>query len=253
MARDLPEVRKCRAHDHELIIVGGGPSVVETIGEPKGYVAAINGSLRWLLQRGIVPNGCAVLDSGDHIADMIDPHEDVTFFVAANASPRVFDLLKNCHVVIWYPTAVPGLEDHLCKVRPNDWFMIGGGCTMGLRWINLGYVCGFRTFHLHGLDSSFRGDRTHAYPDRADAKEHILVDGYETRINFLHQISDFLVTMETFNRLDMDFTEFNIYGEGLLQHAVDRRMRECGKLQGGRAILRRIPSQTGKSASYEAA
>ena len=253
MAQGLPEVQKCRVHAHELVIAGGGPSVRDSLLKPGGYIGAINGSIKWLLEQGIVPNACAVLDSGEHIADLIEPHPDVTFFVAANASPAVFDRLRDNHVVIWFPTAVPGLESHLQVERPTDWFMIGGGCTMGLRWINLGYVCGFRTFHLHGFDSSFVGDKTHAYPDRADVKEHITVDGYNTRLNFLHQVSDFLVTMETFNKSDMDETEFFLYGDGLLQSTVDRYLRECPELFGPRARIRRMPPSCGQDASEIAA
>ena len=253
MARGLPEVVRCRAHEHELSIIGGGPSAEDTIADARGYIAAVNGSLGWLLNHGVVPNACAVLDSGDHLADIVEPHQDVTYFVAANASPRVFDRLAGCHVVTWYPTAIPGLEEHLKAVRPRDWFMIGGGCTMGLRWINLGYVCGFRSFHLHGLDSSFKDGRTHAYPDRADGKDTIVVEGYRTRLNFLHQISDFLVTMETFNKPEMDRTEFKLYGNGLLQSTVDRHLRECGELSGPRATLRRMPPRNGPTAPDEAA
>ena len=44
--------------------------------------------------------------------------------------------------------------------------MIGGGTSVGLRTIFLGYVLGYRTFHLHGNDASFRGLETHAYWDR---------------------------------------------------------------------------------------
>lgn len=219
LARRLPELRPCKPHSHVMHVAGGGPSLADTATELGNYVAAVNGSLGYLLSRGIVPNACGVLDPGAHMADIVAADRRVRYFVASLCDPVVFDKLLSagCHVTLWHPSGTPGAEDVLKDAQPDTWLMIGGGSTMGVRWVNLGYALGFRSFVLHGLDSSFRDDRTHAYPDRADAKAWTTVNGYPTRLNFLAQVSDFLAVMHRMKQTDIDPIHVDVRGDGLLQ------------------------------------
>jgi hypothetical protein len=241
MARGLPRVRACRPHGHKMSVLAGGPSLTDTYDRAEGYLAAVNGSLAWLLERDVTPNACGVLDAGAHIPDIIEARQGVNYFIASICHPALFDKLigADCHVVLWHPSGDPRCEELLQTADPEGWFAVGGGCTMGLRWFNLGYVCGFRDFAFHGLDSSFRDGATHVYPDRADTKERITIGGRETRLNFVAQARDFFAVLERFGQNDMERTSIEIFGEGLLQDAVDHRLRECGGLFGVRATLRR--------------
>lgn len=213
LGRGLPEVKFCRPHDLDISIVGGGPSLADTWRDLNGYIAAINGSMAYLLDKGITPNACGLLDPNHHIVDMVPAHKDVTYFVASVCDPDLFDKLRDCHVVLWHPTAIPFSEDIL-----GGRLQVGGGCTMGLRWINLAYVCGFRSFHLHGMDSSFRDGKTHAYPDYRDDDEHLTVNGYLTRLNFLEQITDFAGMLARLSMPDVDPINIEVHGDGLLQN-----------------------------------
>lgn len=205
--RGLPELRRCRAHRHTLGIAGGGPSLADTLKDLDGtYIAAINGTLRFLLDRGVVPHACGLLDPGAHIADTIVADRRVRYYVASVCHPSVFDKLKDCHVTLWHPSP---------HVQAD--FTVAGGCTMGLRWFNLGYVLGFRRFAAHGLDSSFRGGATHAYPDRADSKDRIVFKGRTTRANFMAQAQDFGTMLERWQQPDTDAVEISVHGDGLLQ------------------------------------
>lgn len=233
LARGLPEVRRCKPHGHVMEIAAGGPSLADTAGDLTGYVAAMNGSLRYLLQRGIVPHACGVLDPGAHMADIVEADPRVRYYVASVVHPSVLDKLTRCHVTLWHPAGTPGLEDIVAAARPDTWLMIGGGSTMGVRWLNLAYVLGFRAFRVHGLDSSFRDGATHAYPDRADGKRHFEFMGRTTRPNFMAQVSDFLAVMHNFARSDMDPVTVEVKGDGLLQdiwreHA-DVRGADCDR------------------------
>jgi hypothetical protein len=224
LARGLPEVTICKPHGLTLSVAGGGPSLADTFKEMQGYIAAVNGSLAWLLNHEI-KNGssyaCGIMDAGEHIADMIVADDRVRYYVASICDPKVFDKLKGCDVRLWHvspkSTEDPdGVEALLTSERPEHWLAIGGGCTMGLRWINLGYMLGFRTFHLHGLDSSFRDNSTHAYPDRADTKDRIMFNGRETRPNFLAQVYDFKGVLNTMAMQDPTI-KIEVFGDGLLQ------------------------------------
>lgn len=225
LKRGLPEVTLCRPHGLTLSVAGGGPSLSDTYREMKGVIAGVNGSLKFLLDREIKQGAsyiCGIMDAGEHIADMIVADPKVRYYVASVCHPKVFDKLEGCDVRLWHvspeSTEDPGgVEAILNEHFPDGWHAIGGGCTMGLRWINLGYVLGFRDFNLHGLDSSFRKGETHAYPDRADTKDRIEFDGHETRPNFLAQVYDFFGVLNRFSEPDLDPIKIELFGDGLLQ------------------------------------
>jgi hypothetical protein len=226
IGRGLPQVEPCRPHGMVLSVAGGGPSLADTAGDLGDVIAAVNGSLRFLLDRGPRPSAsylCAIMDAGEHIADAVVADPKVRYYVASVCHPRMFDKLMaaGCDVRLWHVSpASTEAPDEVCAVLnaayPQRWHAIGGGCTMGLRWINLGYVLGFRRFHLHGLDSSFRDGATHAYPDRADTKDRIKFAGRETRPNFLAQVYDFFGVLNFFAEHDPEI-EIEVLGDGLLQ------------------------------------
>jgi len=229
LKRGLRELPACKPHGESLAVAAGGPSLSDTYGilQNQGHIAAVNGSLKFLLDRGIVPEFCGVLDASPHMADVVVADSRVRYLVASNCDPSLFDILLNagCRVWIWHPTpASIGTGDGarlLQEAKPENWLMVAGGCTIGLRWVNLGYLLGYRSFHLHGLDSSFRGDKTHAYADRrcgAWVDENALeICGRRTSLNFLQQVTDCAAMIELFTGPTVEATELHVYGDGLLQ------------------------------------
>jgi hypothetical protein len=210
-ARGLKGLEPCRPHPTLMSVAAGGPSLQDTYKILQGYIVAVNGSLGYLLDNGVIPNACAVLDPGAHMADNLVADQRVRYYIASICDPSVFEKLKDCDVTIWHPTS-----ESIGADTPDKPLSVGGGCTVGLRWLNLGYLLGFRSFHLHGLDSSFRG-QTHAYPDRADDKERIVVEGRETRLNFLEQVKDFFEMLDRLSAPDIEPLEIEVFGDGLLQ------------------------------------
>ncbi len=216
MSRGLPEVGPAKAHDRVMSIAAGGPSLADTWQEVEGIVVTINASLGFLLDKGVTPWACGIFDPRPHVADLIEPHKDVFFFLGATCHPRVFDKLKGCKIVLWHPLG-PSM-----KAAAGAKYFIDGGSTMGLRWLTLGHFMGFRKFHCHGLDSSFRGDKTHAYPDYRDGMEAMELYGYRTTLNFIQQTQDWIQGRHVFDALpEGDRPELKLYGDGLLQH-IDR-------------------------------
>lgn len=229
LERGLREVPACKPHDGSLAIAAGGPSLSDTyhLLSGQGHIASVNGSLNFLLEKGIVPDFCGVLDASPHMADVVIADSRVRYLVASTCDPSLFDKLlrAGCKVWLWHPTPQSiGTDDGakaLMDRMPDNWRMIAGGCTIGLRWVNIGYLLGYRSFHLHGLDSSFRNDQTHAYADRrcgAWVDENSLdMAGYKTSLNFLQQVTDCAHMIELFTGLSVDRTGLQIYGDGLLQ------------------------------------
>lgn len=229
LSRGLKEVIHCKPTGYSLSVAAGGPSLHDTYTQLANatHIAAVNGSLGFLLERGIVPTFCGVLDSNEHMKDVVEADPRVRYLVASNCHPALFDKLLDagCKVWLWHPTPKSigtneGFE-LLKRERPGTWCMVAGGCTIGLRWVNLGYMLGYRDFHLHGLDSSFRDDKTHAYKDRRWGQwvdeSSLEIKGHKTSLNFLAQVSDAAQMIERFSVADMDACSFKIYGDGLLQ------------------------------------
>jgi hypothetical protein len=228
VARGLPEVIRCEPHDAILSVAGGGPSLEDTYKELTGCIAAINGTLGYLEARGVKANICGVCDPSEHMAERVEAISDVTYFIASCCHPALFDKLLNagCKVYLWHHHPMEGMDELLNELYPNGWVQIPGGCTMGLCWITLGYHLGFRKFHLHGLDSSFR-ETTHAYPDPQDHKEWIGFDGFKTRLNFLGQVTDFIGLMEDGLGPHVEPVEIKMFGEGLLQTRYRRWLKDA--------------------------
>ena len=202
-----------------MSVAGGGPSLKDTVHDLKGVIVTANAGLGYLLEQSITPWACGLLDARPHIADLIEPHPDVFYFVASVCHPSVFDKLKNSKVVLWHPSGAPGISETL----PRGTAMIAGGTTMGMRWLNLGHYMGFRNFEMHGLDSSYRGAKTHAYPDSRDGKVGTIeINGYVTDNNFLTQCLDWFHMAELLH-MEADRPMVNFHGDGLLQAMVRER------------------------------
>lgn len=215
LARGLPEAQRCKPHGRRLSVAAGGPSLADTYQDLDGTVVAVNGSLGWLLDRDVTPFAVGIMDPGEHMADLIRRHPKVLYFVASVCDPSLFDHLEGCNIYVWHPSPVPGLEQEL-RDRGGPWMTVGGASTMGVRWLNLGYTLGFRRFALHGIDSSFRDQASHAYPDKQDGRGEMVIDGHLTKLNFLAQVTDFFRTLERFSQTDMDPVGIEVYGDGLL-------------------------------------
>lgn len=238
IARGLPQISIYQPNAEVLSVAGGGPSLEDTWKELDGYIATVNQSLSFVLQKGIVPSMCGVCDPHEHMVDLVEADDRVTYFVASVVHPKLFDKLLSagCKVVLWHAlSAVEALGGILDDVYgPGKWLPVGGGSTMGVRWVPLGYLLGFRRFHLHGLDSSFRidplrGKASHAYPDKQDNAEWVSFNGFQTKPNFIAQVADFIGTAERFMQPDIEPVEIKMFGEGLLQKTwADWKERNTG-------------------------
>lgn len=218
LKRGLPVIRPCDPHDHVLSIAAGGPSLADTWEQISGVTVAVNGSLGFLRDRGVTPWGVGVMDPGLQMKDIVPRVDGTHYFIASICDQTLFDHLSGLDVGVWHPGGCPGLKDVLTEERGTNWTMVAGGSTMGVRWLNLGYTLGFRKFEFHGLDSSYRGDgATHAYPDHTDGADHLIIDGYRTKLAFVRQVSDFFAILDAFSGPQVDPITIEVHGTGWLQ------------------------------------
>lgn len=172
LARDLPLFVGQPAHRGCALIVGGGPSLTDMLPglrfhhRRKGIIFALNGAHDWLMERGIVPDFHVLLDARqENVRFVQKPHKAVTYLIASQCHPEVFEALKGQNVIQWNACLPnPDYDREIAEAfKHKPVMMVGGGSTVGLKTINLTYLWGFRKIHLYGFDSSYRDGKNHAY------------------------------------------------------------------------------------------
>ncbi len=154
--RGLPEFYPIpNPHNAVIVLVGSGPSAmneIESIREQKKrgrLIVALKGAHDFLIENGIKPDWCIMLDPQEKIVNCVKHHQPgITYFIASQCHPDVFDVLKEEYVIIWHALSMIG-EDKILEGR----VLIGGGTTTGLRAMNMIYSLGYRNAHLYGFDS----------------------------------------------------------------------------------------------------
>lgn len=153
----LPELHPLPiAHDGNFVLVGSGPSVageVESIKRQKELgrpIIAIKQAHDWLLEHDIRPDMCVMLDPKERVIKRCikEPVKGVNYMIASQSAPAMWEHLKGQNVTVWHAWSLIG-EDHYLQGK----MMVGGGTTTGLRAFNIGYLLGFRRFHIYGFDS----------------------------------------------------------------------------------------------------
>ena len=174
--RDLPWFVGGPVHNGEMVIVGGGPSVltrldaIERRQSNNDTIVACNGANGLLRKNGIEPDLVVLVDPSPAVAGFVTKEEDdgATYLVSSICHPDVFDALSDRMVFLWHPE-IPGPQGVGMKIILDEYpdkpvALIGGGCTGALRSLSLGYALGFREFHMYGVDSSYEsGGPDHAY------------------------------------------------------------------------------------------
>lgn len=168
LQRDLPIFVQQPAHAGKLCIVGGGPSLADSL--PKlhrekargALIMALNNTHDYLIDRGIVPHFHAMLDARpENVAFVSKPRRGVTYLMAAQCHPSVFDALAGQEVIAWVAD-VPGMVELADEVK-KPITLIGGGSTVGSKAMMLAFLWGFRQIGLFGFDGCYRGEAHHAY------------------------------------------------------------------------------------------
>tara|TARA_Y100000310_G_scaffold181396_2_gene181335 strand:- start:8689 stop:9459 length:771 start_codon:yes stop_codon:yes gene_type:complete len=144
------------ANDGTFVVVGSGPTVkdfVEEIREEKALnrpICGVKGAYDFLVENEITPHFYLSVEPRDR--PLLHPQKDSLFLVASRCHPNMFKKLKDYQVLVW--NAWGGEFEQ--PFYEND-LAYGGGSTSGLRAISIGYILGFRKFHLYGFDSCLIG------------------------------------------------------------------------------------------------
>ena len=177
----LPEWKKPKGKE-PFAIAGGGPSIQYTVETLRNFrtVLAAGSAHDWLIEHGVRPRYCLILDPDKISANYIRrPDPLCTYLVASCCHPAVFDVLAGHSVVRWHAAGhdLEWYEKELLAagIEPSpDKSIIGGGPTCGLRAITVAMMLGYGNLHFFGLDSNLdpNTDAHHAY-DFVDPAEEL--------------------------------------------------------------------------------
>ena len=185
-------VDKCVQHDGKVILVSAGPCIdydelkFTIRNNPNAKVMCVKHSYPKLLEQGIVPWGCVVLDPR-HI-DGTSTHGVVRkelfknlniktkFFVASMTDPSVTQYLLDHNATIygWHAFTESlreeaernqGIKNNQIKVLdelnlPEGSTLITGGTCAAMRTIGIMHTMGFRDIELFGFDCSLKDEPT---------------------------------------------------------------------------------------------
>lgn len=172
-----PWLRKSDAHGEIAFLCGSGPSLMDCLPfikahASKGKVFALNNAGKILKENGVEADYQVLLDPRPENVEFIREQYVKAYLVASQVHPDIFKTLQGRVVAQWHP-AIEGIAD---LFPSRDMTLIGGGITVGLCAMTLAYAMGFRQLMLFGYDSSYRGDKGHAAPQRRTPVENWTFD-----------------------------------------------------------------------------
>ena len=157
-------VKTLPAHDRVAVIVGGGPSLADTLSEivtVGGDIFALNGAAKYLNNHGIEADYQVIMDARPETVGLIGPAKNYLF--ASQVDPECF---RQKDATLWHSTygsVLPDEQDGF-PVHHDEYALIGASISVGNTALVLLYALGYRTIHVFGMDSSHAEGNSHAYP-----------------------------------------------------------------------------------------
>ena len=165
----LPMFRKQKGtREGSLVFVAGGPTLRGFLDEIRQrskngeYVLTSNFTHDYLIENGIIPSGCIVIDPTEQMADCIkQPQASCDYFVGAVCTPGLARNLKEAVPKVQRILVAYGMEDErdlklqqeIYKPDQRD-FLVGGTMTP-LRVMPFAHMLGYTKLEFYGFDSCY--------------------------------------------------------------------------------------------------
>lgn len=164
---DLTWLSLVEPHDGVAVIVGGGPSAADHVDDIRAQqqagatIYALNAASLWLNRRGIVPDYQIIVDAQPTSIEFVD-HAAKGHLFGSQVCPSVMSAVRD--PIVWHlgSETVESLFPPE-RVKRGGYTLVGGGAAVGTSAICIAFVMGYRRIDCYGLDSSNRGEETHAY------------------------------------------------------------------------------------------
>lgn len=146
----------CKPSDEEIVIVSAGPMLIpeDVRAEARAgkKIVAVKHAMQPLIQAGITPWACILLDPRPHVSDFVsNPDPKTLWFVASQCDPEVTRKLLAAGCTVWgYHANVNAGEEKLINRQPQA--IISGGSATATRGMYALAHIGFSRFRLYGYD-----------------------------------------------------------------------------------------------------
>lgn len=196
LSRKWPEHPWVRPHGAEVVICGGGPSMkdratlnkIRRMAEGGALVCAVNMTHDHFLDLPkrklgpkIEPDFCVLLDPKEIVKSYVKPVPGPLYFVASQCDPQVLDVFEKPGINRYlYHHEIEVMKPHLTDKShcvPPIFSTVGMDAMLVL------YRCGFRKFHLFGMESSYRVKMIDGKTKPVD------LHGYEKPMEYLEAIT----------------------------------------------------------------
>lgn len=159
-----------------VVICAAGPSLLADIPLIKALydmgvpVCAVKGVADILQEHGIIPTYAVFHDPKENqLAYLKNPNPKTLYYLSSQVHPALYAKAHGagCRIEVWHGSTPDYFADGDFDITegPNAGkrgiLVIGGGCTTGLRAINLMRSHGHDDLHLFGFDCSSENGRTH--------------------------------------------------------------------------------------------
>lgn len=172
--RKLPWLDLQPAHNGQVAIVAGGPSLKDSIGELRRRsledctIVAVNGSAKFLQSHHIPVNWHVLMDARPENIKFIEPPIASHYWLSSQCDPSLFDLLAGQRVTLFHMNNAEAIE-----VVDRTAHFLSTGTTVALAAMGIVYTQGYRTIHCYGFDSSYTEEH-HAYSQPLNDKDPVI-------------------------------------------------------------------------------
>lgn len=191
---NLPEWGIVKGQNTPWVLVGGGPSLktpevfeeLYQMYDNGDTIIACGSSYDWLIEQSIIPDYCVVCDPDPITLNYITHKgKGVKFLVATCCHPSIYEHLKGEDVILWHCHG----GDNTAKIHelePNEnGGGLSGGCTVGLRSINIGIMFGYTNIHMFGFDSCLANDGAHHTYEFSDETKEEVGAVYKIKLGYI--------------------------------------------------------------------
>lgn len=205
-----------------VAIVGSGPSLKTNWHELrnfKGDIIACNAACQFLLEKGIVPQYMMCFDADPLALAFFTPHPDIIYLLASRVTPKAFEMLAGCRIVVWHAAG----DETICEIlekRGRMEPMVIGGSAAVTRAMVLALPMGYTDVHVYGGDSSFANGDTHIRTSTTIERRMAIKCGgrvFEIAPWMIMQVEDLKKLVPLIASLKV---KLHLHGDGLLQHVA---------------------------------
>jgi hypothetical protein len=218
-------------HSGIAILCGSGPSLGDSLDDIRekikagGKVFSMNGSAKFLSERGIFPDYQVIIDARPETAALVGPAKEHLF--ASQVSPETFSKMPSAR--LWH-LQVENI-DSLLPEYDHSYCLIGGAASVGNTATCLAYAMGYRNLQIYGYDSSHRDGKGHAFHQALNEGDPCCVVNfggkeYTCSLTMKLQAEKF---QETSRALRGYGVHMEVHGSGLLPDMFNSKMEDLSE------------------------